>query len=169
MRGRNRSGALRLTPNQAVRRTMAFMEAMTPPGKSLDDLRRYVTPAPQPRAKATHPEHDAQVSLVRWWFVASKQYRVPHFALMAIPNGGRRGMVEAQWLKAEGMRPGALDLVLAVPRGNYHGLWIEMKIKPNSTSADQDAMLEYLNGANYKATVCWSDNEAIKTIEEYMR
>lgn len=59
--------------------------------------------------------------------------------LHAIPNGGSRGdtklsrMIEGGKMKAEGVKAGVSDIFFPVRRGNYSGLYIEMK-KPGGTA-----------------------------------
>jgi hypothetical protein len=45
----------------------------------------------------------------------------------AIPNGGRRGKIEASILKAEGVSAGAPDWVCFKQPGGYYGLALEFK------------------------------------------
>jgi hypothetical protein len=89
--------------------------------------------------------------------------------LIAIPNGGRRGEVEAAILKAEGVKAGVSDLFLAVPMNGFHGLWIEMKIKPNKVTESQIAWITRMAGVGYAAIVCWSCDEARLAILDYLK
>lgn len=45
----------------------------------------------------------------------------------AIPNGGKRDPMTAARLRAEGVKPGVLDILLPVRRGGYSGFYLEMK------------------------------------------
>ena len=58
--------------------------------------------------------------------------------LFAVPNGGLRSKTEAARLKAAGVKAGVPDIMLAVARCGFHGLFIEMKVGKNKTSAAQD-------------------------------
>jgi hypothetical protein len=78
------------------------------------------------RKPQAHPEHDLQVACVAWF---RKQYPTHAAMLFAVPNGGRRGKVEAALLKAEGVLPGVADLILLEARGGYGALCIEMKTR----------------------------------------
>src|SRR5699024_10256580 len=71
-------------------------------------------------------EHDEQVQLIRWAGLARGAYPALRW-LHAVPNGGARNIVVARKLKAEGVQRGVPDLCLPVPRGPYHGLYIELK------------------------------------------
>jgi len=57
----------------------------------------------------------------------------------AIHNQGHGDKVRGGMAKAEGVRKGIADTFLPVPRGNWHGLYIEMKKpaeKPKSSTAN---------------------------------
>ena len=110
-------------------------------------------------------EHGEQAAVIDWWRLACRGYRLPEFALFAVPNGsklpwtrdaeGRRWSAEANKLKAEGLRSGIPDLVLAVVRSPdygriFAGLFIELKRHPNRVTVEQKAVMAYLDEAGYK-------------------
>lgn len=88
--------------------------------------------------------------------------------MFAIPNGGSRNKIEAANLKRQGVKSGVPDIFLPVPKGEYHGLWVEMKIKGNKTTDNQDKWIEYLNKVGYKAIVCYGFEEARQAITKYL-
>lgn len=118
--------------------------------------------------KVKTTEHAEQKAVCDWWRLAHKIYRLPEWILYAVPNGGARNVVTGAMLKAEGVRKGALDLNLDAPAGEFHGLRLEMKLKPNHVSAEQQAFLDYYTDANYCAAVCWSATEAIDAVKRYL-
>jgi hypothetical protein len=72
------------------------------------------------------PEHAEQKQLFRW--AVLHEDRVPELqGLFAVPNGGKRHVIVAKKLKAEGVKAGVLDVWLPVSRAGYHGLVMEMK------------------------------------------
>lgn len=83
-------------------------------------------------------EHQLQSNCVKWF---RTQYPKYYFNLFAIPNGGLlRGSKQNkinQWsyFNAEGVVKGVADLFLAIPSGEFNGLFIEMKT--TSTSSKQ--------------------------------
>jgi len=81
-----------------------------------------------------HLESRMQVQCVKWFRL---QYRQVGDLLIHVPNGGSRDLRTAQRLKAEGVVPGVSDLVLFMPNLTHHGLFIELKIKPNKQSEHQ--------------------------------
>ena len=75
---------------------------------------------------ASEAQHQAYV--IKWSQQPSIRRQWPELALLHhIPNGGTRDAVEAKHLKQQGVKSGVPDLCLPVPRGQYHGLYIEMK------------------------------------------
>ena len=113
------------------------------------------------------PEHLEQVALFRW---AGYQQRAhPELALLfAIPNGGMRSKATAAKLKAEGVKAGVPDICLPVARGEYHGLWIEMKAGRNKPTAPQVKWHVKLSQQGYRVAVCYSWEAARDVIEEYL-
>ena len=87
---------------------------------------------------------------------------------MAIPNAAKRSYALARYLKAEGLRAGAPDMLLAVPHKGFGGLWIENKRGSNKPSNDQIKMIDFLE-CGYAVKVCYSADAAIKEIKEYLQ
>lgn len=77
-------------------------------------------------------EESLQISFVSWCKYQAKIN--PDRALLdwiyAVPNGGKRSVVEAMRLVQGGVKSGIPDLQLDVARKGYHGLRLELK-KPN--------------------------------------
>jgi hypothetical protein len=118
-------------------------------------------------------EHESQVAVIDWWNLQCKQFGFPPYALFAIPNAGAGGQKgQAGKMKAEGVRPGAPDLMLAVAyvdRGALcPGLFIEMKRKPNVPSPEQSEFILYLRLQGYHVVVAWCAEEAILVIKGYL-
>lgn len=116
-----------------------------------------------------HQEHAEQVNLIKWWALQCRRFNVPEYLLFAIPNGGKRDVISAKLLKDEGVRAGVPDLFLAVPKGKYHGLFIEMKkVKGGVVSESQKEMGALLFGQGYYVAVCHGFIEAKQKIESYL-
>jgi len=111
-------------------------------------------------------EHAEQVATVTWF-----RYQYPKFAkcLWAIPNGGVRHIGTAVKLKAEGGMAGVPDLFLMIPVAEYHGLFIEMKVKGGKLSDSQKEFMGLATLMGYQAVVCFGFNEAKDAITEYLK
>jgi hypothetical protein len=113
-------------------------------------------------------EHTEQCALFRWADI--QQRRLPALSLLfAIPNGGLRSKATAGKLKAEGVKAGVPDICLPVARGEYHGLWIELKAGRNKPTTTQVAWHLRLSREGYRVAVCWGWASAREVIEEYLR
>jgi hypothetical protein len=113
-------------------------------------------------------EHDEQVSLFDWaaWQKNLEGWEDLDY-MFAIPNGGWRAKSTGKWLKAEGLKPGVPDACLPVPRGQYAGLWIEMKFGGNTPTNEQKNYLAFLSRQGYYTCICQGATEAIEVIEWY--
>lgn len=113
-------------------------------------------------------ESEEQIALMEWAALESK--RRPELKMLHhVPNGGSRHPAEAANLKAQGVKPGVPDLCLPVPKGKYHGLYIEMKRREHSkTSNDQLWWLKRLNEKGYFAVVCKGCVVAKRAIMAYL-
>jgi hypothetical protein len=112
-----------------------------------------------------HLESRLQINCVKWFRLAHRQY-ANH--LIHVPNGGSRDLRTAQRLKAEGVLPGVADLVLFIPTQTHHGLFIELKIKPNKQSVHQKEWQALVTKMNYHYAVVYSFDEFKEQIENYI-
>ena len=120
-------------------------------------------------------EHRLQVSCVKWFRLQYQQYSK---LLWAIPNGGHRNVITAQRLKDEGVTAGVPDLFLAMPKDVWTGpnqstllfcgLFIELKIRPNKPTKEQQKMMQRLIGQKYKCVVVHTLDEFMIQIQTYI-
>ena len=127
-----------------------------------------------PKTTVTTPAHKSeareQADLIEWAESCARLKIHPELKLLhAIPNGGSRDIREAKNLKRQGVKAGVPDLCLPVPKGAYHGLYIEMKVGRNKPSAKQNEWLAALGGNGYAVCVCYGAAEARSHIEKYLR
>lgn len=106
--------------------------------------------------------------VVQWWGYTHHKFGVPERLLFAIPNGGLRNRVVAAKLKAEGVRAGVPDMMLAVPRGAAHGLFIEHKAGNRKPSDEQEVVISDLVAQGYSVAVSHSYDETVKLISSYL-
>jgi hypothetical protein len=113
-------------------------------------------------------ESEEQITLFQWATLQAKKY--PELSLMFhIANGGSRSKAEAGRFKAEGVKAGVPDICLPVARGNFHGLFIELKRQKNSHTSDyQKNWIQSLSEQGYLAVVCKGWFEASETIVRYL-
>lgn len=119
-------------------------------------------------------EETHQIALVTWFDISypnlskisPKGKRIS--LLWATPNGGKRNLLEAIRLKKQGVRAGVPDLFLAVPRGTFHGFFIEMKAGKNKLTESQEAYFEILREQQYKIEVAYDWMRAADMIRDYL-
>jgi len=89
--------------------------------------------------------------------------------LFHIPNGGSRHKLEAVALKRQGVRAGVSDLFLPVPKGKFHGMWIEMKaVNGAKPSKAQQEWLDDMESLGYAAIVAYGAEQAINGLKNYL-
>ena len=86
-----------------------------------------------------------------------------------VPNEGKRSLQYGARLKKIGMQKGFPDLIIPLPNCKYHGLYIEVKVNNNTTTADQKKWLTILHGNGYAATTCWGIDDGIDVVDRYIR
>lgn len=111
-------------------------------------------------------EHAEQSAVIDWRDAMVAQWPELKY-LHAIPNGGKRDVVTAVNMKREGVTRGVPDLSWPLARHMYHGLYIEMKVHPNTPSDEQTDFLNWLSSQGYCALVCYSAEEAIEALKWY--
>lgn len=118
--------------------------------------------------RACPTEDMEQISLMRWAKAASGRY--PELAMLHhIPNGGSRHPLEAKRFKDMGVKPGVPDLCLPVPRGPYHGLYIELKrLHGGRVSEEQRWWQNHLSHQGYRAAICLGWEAARLVILDYL-
>lgn len=113
-------------------------------------------------------EAQEQKALFEWAEWA--RHRYPELALMFhVPNEAKRSYALGNEMKAQGMKAGVPDLFLPVARGEYHGLFIELKRVRNYKLSDvQRKWLGDLTRQGYKAVMCRGWGEASRMIVDYL-
>ena len=115
-------------------------------------------------------EHSEQVALFAW--AKANEARHLQLGLMfAIPNQGGKGksaVIRGLKMVKEGLKKGVPDISLSVPRNGKHGLFIELKVGKNKTTADQNWWIYSLRAEGYAVEVCYGFEEAKDTIINYL-
>lgn len=111
-------------------------------------------------------EHQEQCLLIQWFKLTYPKYDK---LLFAIPNGGVRNIGTAVKLKKEGVVAGVPDLFLMLPKGGWHGMWIEMKVAGGKLQPNQVEFMGRATLLGYMSVVCYSFEEAKDLITEYLQ
>lgn len=119
-------------------------------------------------------EGNEQKVLIRWLY-GEKRRSQPVGVLLDgvtyhVPNGGARHKKTAADLKAQGVRAGVSDLVIASARGGWHGLYLEFKAEPPHDAALADSQrvwLERMEARGYLAVLAKGVEEAKAVLSEY--
>jgi hypothetical protein len=101
---------------------------------------------------------------LRWFWL---QY--PKHTLFAIPNGGKRSVIEAGIMKAEGVLAGVADCFFMKANNIYNGLFIEIKTPKGKQTDTQKAFELRAKSECYDYKVCRSLDEFMQTINEYLK
>lgn len=115
------------------------------------------------RKKRENPESRLQRACIKWF-----KLQYPKETIFAIPNGGKRGKIEAAIMKGEGVMAGVSDLFLMRGKEEYHGLFIEMKAKNGKLRENQRVFIEDAERKDYKVEVCYSLEEFIEKVNNYL-
>lgn len=131
------------------------------------------------KKKRSDQEHELQCAAVLWFRYQYAKYKK---LLFAIPNGGSRSKKtfinkagqkvtyspEAKRMIEEGLLPGVSDLFLSVPRGKYHGLYLETKWGKNKLSPDQQEFIQEVKSQDYKVVVFRTLDQFMTEVNNYM-
>ena len=114
-------------------------------------------------------ESRIQQNLIRWWGLFHRRLGViDERLLLAFPLQGARSPRNGARMKAEGMRRGTPDLLLAVARSGMHGLFIELKTETGRVSPFQESLLISLQNQHYSAVLVRGFDQATTVIELYL-
>lgn len=110
-----------------------------------------------------------QIAVIKWSEQPSIRSKWPCLKLLYHNANERKcSEVTGRLLRMAGLRRGVPDLTLPVPRGTYHGLYIEMKTPTGETSDDQDWWITELIDQGYFCEVCHGWESAVRVLEWYM-
>ena len=106
-------------------------------------------------------EHQEQKAFVNWFRATYKG-----FLIYSIPNGGTRNLLEAKFLKDEGMLKGAFDLIVLTDK---YPIFIEFKRVKEANpkiSKEQKEFKKFLDDNNYKNFFAFGFLDAMEKIKE---
>lgn len=120
------------------------------------------------RAYRLRSEATEQEDVISWCSHHERMYPELKW-LHHCPNGGSRQKAEATRLKAQGVKAGVPDLHLPIAKGEYIGLYIEMKYEKGRIEPSQTEWLTAMADAGHYACVCYGYDYAVRVIEDYVR
>ena len=98
-------------------------------------------------------------------YVRNKHPEIIFTCAPAVANTARTGRNN----KLMGYQAGWPDLFFALARKGYYGLAIELKTAKGKVSEYQKHVNATMNANGYKAVICYSAEEAILTIDQYLK
>jgi len=110
------------------------------------------------------PEAISQITFFHW---IRAQPKLAPFCF-SVPNERKTSPMHGALLKKMGLKPGVADIFIAIPSGEYHGLWVEMKAGKNKPTPLQLEFLANMKSKGYATAICYDAPTAIKTLEDYL-
>lgn len=108
-------------------------------------------------------EDDEQRQLIQWCRTKPELQFLFHIA-----NENTSGIKWGVRNRQLGVKSGVPDLMLPIPAGGYHGLFVEMKTRRGKVSDNQQKWIDALNTFGYRAVVCYGWEAAKNEIESYL-
>lgn len=113
------------------------------------------------------PEDREQIKVVE--YAGWKANQDPRWRqLIHVPNEGKRSWVQGKLQRLKGLRAGVSDFLLLCPNSFYHGMVLELKIKPNKVTKLQQSFLDDCLSNGYCSAVAWDGDQAISLLEAYL-
>lgn len=129
--------------------------------------RRMTTDEYKKIVSASVSEEAEQIHLMQWCTWAQNKY--PELeAIYHVPNEGKRSAVTGGKLRQMGLRSGVPDICLPVPKGEYIGLYIELKKVGGRLTDNQAVWLEMLERYGHCVAVCYGAEDAETVITAYL-
>ena len=107
--------------------------------------------------KLNHPEDDLQRAVLQYLALAVSK----HYIVVAIPNGGKRNMLEAKIMKGLGVRAGTPDIHIS---GCGFSGWLELKAEGGRLSPAQKEFRDECLEKN----IPWKEVRDVRDAEEFV-
>lgn len=120
------------------------------------------------RGRPPHMKEDSQLTKFFDWVHWNEKIDPRLRAIFHVENERKCSQYAGQIRKQKGVRAGIWDVFCSIPLNGYHGLWCELKIKPNDLSQEQRSIGQLLHGFGYCMRVAWSGDEMIEIFKEYL-
>lgn len=90
-------------------------------------------------------------------------------AIIHVANERRTSFAQGKILKQKGVKSGVFDVIGFIPSHGYHGIVVELKIKPNKLSKNQEEFGKLLHGLGWCVRIAWSGDELIQIVKDYLK
>jgi hypothetical protein len=107
------------------------------------------------------PEIIEQIKVHEW---VKQRTNLP---FIHVPNEAKRSPSLGAVLKRMGLRAGVSDIFIPRAKDNFHGLWIELKMKGNRPTENQLQFIADMKNEGYEAMVCYESAAAIEAIKNF--
>lgn len=104
---------------------------------------------------------------VRLFYTLEVNYPKEYEFIFAIPNGGHRTARAASLMMYEGQKGGTPDIFIPIPRGSYHGMFLEVKTDKGNASAKQKVKLALYERMGYYTVVAKGFDACVGHLERY--
>jgi len=113
--------------------------------------------------------HEHRIQAAFFELVRLHEQRDPRFGdIYATPNGGFRHKKTALDMKAEGVKPGVLDVFVRYPSGRFHGMFIEFKrSKKEKPSEEQEKFARRSMSLGYLCVLTHDAEDAFRAVRKY--
>jgi len=143
--------------------------------KSLNKNKKSAAPDPFKYAASASDEMALQISVFMWSALPDIRELYPELKfLFSVPNGMYTNKIQAGKFRAAGMKSGVPDMFLPVKRGEFSGLWIELKRpktdekRQGQATPEQKIWIDFLKAQGYGAIICYGFEETIAVLQEYL-
>lgn len=86
----------------------------------------------------------------------------------SVPNGFYSTPAQKRKMKEEGLKSGVWDIFVPVPRGEYHGMYLEMKFAKNKLTKEQKDFGQAMQDQGFHCRVAYGWEQAYDFICQYM-
>lgn len=120
------------------------------------------------RGKRKNPEQEHQITYFQILAANEKKFPVVRWIHASMNGASASSTASAGLRKMLGQKAGVADVFIPVPMKGFHGCWIELKIKPNTLSAEQREFLSDMKDQGYYVKAAWSCDEMLDITEMYL-
>jgi hypothetical protein len=117
------------------------------------------------KKKRHYPESQICISLYQWFCLQYPRHE-PRYLRLEV--GGQRTKVSQSILKAEGNKSGVSDVLIALPKGKYAGLWLEVKTEKGKMTNNQKIFHVEMY-PDYQCKSGYGFDQCTRIITQYMR